>query len=359
MRKYTVFLVVLYLLFLLTSCAANEADNITISTLTVNKDQSTENGSEQFAESTLNSGEEKTANTSNVFPSQAETSTLPNVNFDTPVSAVTDSTTGSFSVPEIESSHQSYALYCVDDEQFIYKENSDVPVAPASLTKLLTASVALHYIKADEVFSVGSEQNLVKPESSLCLILEGHRLKLYDLISGMLMVSGNDAAYTVAVCTARIVSGDSAMNDNEAVDYFCGLMNDFAKKLGMHQSHFVTPDGWDNAEQYTTAYDLALLAKYALSVPEIREITSTYQKYVVFESGENITWTNSNRLLDPDSNFYHECAIGLKTGTTEYAGCCLIAAFVKDEKTFVSVVTGCNTDFDRYVITIDRFSFYT
>lgn len=208
MRKYTIFLVVLYLLFLLTSCDAHESDNIVVSTLTINKMQSTENGLEQFAGSSLNSGEEMTTNASNVFPSQAETSALPNVNFDTPVSAATVSTTGSFSVPEIEFSHQSYALYCVEDEQFIYRENSDVPVAPASLTKLLTASVALHYIKADEVFSVGSEQNLVKPESSLCLILEGHRLKLYDLISGMLMVSGNDAAYTVAVCTARMVSGD-------------------------------------------------------------------------------------------------------------------------------------------------------
>ncbi len=170
------------------------------------------------------------------------------------------------------------------------------------------------------------------------------------------MVSGNDAAYTVAVSVARAVSGDSAMSDTEAAAYFCGLMNDFAKELGMSNSHFTTPDGWDDPEQYTTAYDLALLARYALSVPEIREIVSTHQKYVVFESGENITWTNSNKLLDPESEFYRENAVGMKTGTTASAGNCLIAAFVKNEKTYISVVLGCDTDYDRYSASIDTLS---
>jgi len=250
--------------------------------------------------------------------------------------------------------HKAYALYCVEDKRFIAGEDIDVHVAPASLTKLLTASVALRYVKPDEVFTVGTERDLVNSGSSLCLIMKGHKLKLYDLITGMLMVSGNDAAYTIAVSAARAVSGDSAMSDTEALAYFCGLMNDFARELGMKNSHFTTPDGWDDPEQYTTAYDLALLAKYALSVPEIREIVSTRQKYVVFESGENITWINSNKLLNPRSEFYCENAVGMKTGTTESAGNCLIAAFSKNEKTYISVVTGCDTDYDRYSITKER-----
>lgn len=259
------------------------------------------------------------------------------------------------STPESEGfPRKTYALYCVDDNRFLVGESIDVPVAPASLTKLLTASVALRYVEPDEVFTVGTERDLVHSGSSLCLIQKGHRLKLYDLITGLLMVSGNDAAYTIAVSTARLVSGNSAMSDNDALDYFCGLMNDFAKELGMKKSNFATPDGWDDPEQYTTAYDLALLAGYALSVPEIREIVSMRQKYVVFESGENITWNNSNRLLNPDSEFYCENAIGMKTGTTDNAGNCLIAAFEKDEKTYISVVTGCDTNRDRYSITFER-----
>lgn len=219
---------------------------------------------------------------------------------------------------------------------------------------MLTASVALYHVNSDEVFTVGSEQDLVPSGSSLCLILKGHRLKLYDLITGMLMVSGNDAAYTGAACTAKTISGDSTMSDTQAINYFCGLMNDFAQKLGMSNSRFTTPDGCDEPEQYTTARDLTLLAEYSMSVPEIREIAATYQKYVVFESGENITWTNTNKLLDTESEFYCENAIGLKTGTTANAGCCLIAAFLSGGKEYLSVVTGCDTDCDRYGVTIGR-----
>ena len=251
------------------------------------------------------------------------------------------------------------AFYCVEDHEFLYSQKADERIAPASLTKLLTASVALYYISPDEVFTVGSEQELVPEKSSRCLILPGHRLKLYDLITGMLLASGNDAAYTVAVSTARALNPEISMTDSEAVDHFCGLMNDFAKNLGMKNSHFTTPDGSDSDDQYTTVTDLLLLSEYALSVPDIYEISSAYQKYVIFESGENITWTNSNKLLCPDSRFYSEYALGMKTGTTNRAGKCLIAVFVKNGKTYISIVVGCFTDSDRYRLTLRNFSTYT
>lgn len=253
---------------------------------------------------------------------------------------------------------KSSALYCVDDNKFIYKDRTDNFVSPASLTKLLTASVALHYLSPDTVVTVGSEQNLVKPYSSLCLIQPGHCLKLYDLLTGMLMASGNDAAYTVAVSTARTVYPDISMTDAEAVWYFSGLMNDFAKNIGMKNSNFVNPEGWDDDNQYTTVSDLLMLAEYAVSVPEIREITGTYQKYVVFDSGENVTWTNSNNMLNPDSPYYCPNAVGLKTGTTDNAGNCLIGAFNKNGKLYISVVIGCNTNADRYNLTLKMLSDY-
>ena len=247
-------------------------------------------------------------------------------------------------------------FYCVEDEKVLYSKNADEKIAPASLTKLLTAAVALYYIDPDEVFTVGSERKMVPSGSSLCLILSGHRLTLYDLVTGMLMASGNDAAYTVAVSAARRLACDDAMTDEVALEFFCGLMNDFAEELGMKNSHFTTPDGSDEKDQYTTVSDLLLLARYALSVAEIREIVSTYQKYVVFESGENITWTNSNKLLCPDSKFYSKYAIGMKTGTTTRSGNCLIAAFEKDGKTYISVAAGCLTDNERYRLTLRNFS---
>lgn len=249
-------------------------------------------------------------------------------------------------------------VYCVDDGETLYSENADTVIAPASLTKLLTACVALKYVNSAEVFTVGTEQKLVPENSSVSFILNGHRLKLYDLITAMLLVSGNDAAYTVAVSTARIVSENTSMTDEEAVSYFCGLMNSLALEIGMSGSNFTTPDGSDDNLQYTTAADLLKLAEYALGISEIKEIICLSEKYVVFESGEVITWKNTNKLLDKNNIFYRENAIGMKTGTTGKAGNCLISAFYENEKIYITVVTGCQTDFDRYNVTLGLLNEY-
>ena len=172
----------------------------------------------------------------------------------------------------------------------------------------------------------------------------------------MLMASGNDAAYTVAVTTARAVKTDTAMTDAQAVAYFSELMNSYASSIGMKDSHFTTPEGWDDASQYTTVSDLLILANHAFSIPEIKTITGTYQKKVYFVSGENITWTNTNALLDPNSAYYCADAVGIKTGTTASAGNCLIAAFERNGKTYLSAVIGCSTGNDRYELTLKMLS---
>ena len=248
------------------------------------------------------------------------------------------------------------ALYCIEDKNILYSQNFNDKIAPASLTKLLTASVALHYMDSNKVITVGSEQNLVKSGSSLCLVRPGHRMKLYDLLTGMLMNSGNDAAYAVAVSTARSVFPEKNLNDSQAVEHFSFLMNDYAESIGMKSSHFTTPEGWDDDAQYTTVRDLLLLSRHALSIPEIRSIIGTVQKRVVIESGENFNWSNTNRLLDPNSTFYNKNAIGMKTGTTNNAGCCLIGAFEVNDKTYISIVVGCNSNNDRYSIVSELIS---
>lgn len=244
------------------------------------------------------------------------------------------------------------ALACIDSRELLYSDNINERIAPASLTKLLTASAALKYLSPDTVITVGSEHNLVRSGSSLCLIQRGHRLKLYDLLTGMLMASGNDAAYTVAVAAARAAAPDVSMNDTQAVEYFARLMNEYAASIGMKNSSFVNPEGWDDDRQYTTVSDLLILAEHAFSIPEIRTITGTYQKRVVFASGENITWTNSNALLVPGGAYYCAEAAGMKTGTTANAGNCLIAVFAHSGRSYISVVTGCGTNADRYELTL-------
>ncbi len=274
-----------------------------------------------------------------------------------PDAAVTTTTIETKHITRInEPTCKAAAVYTVDNKQFNYKDNIDAKVAPASLTKLLTAAVALKNVKPETVFTVGEEQWLVQPNSSLSNIEVGNTLTLKTLITGMLMASGNDAAYAVAVNVAREMNPSKEMSSEEAVDYFCGLMNDMAAEIGMTNSKFVNPDGWDDEEQYTTVSDLVKLAEYVLGVPEIMEITATYQTTVQFESGENATWINSNLLLDEYSDYYCEEAIGMKTGTTPNAGNCLIAAFKKSGITYITVVSGCDYDTDRYELTLKFFN---
>ena len=247
--------------------------------------------------------------------------------------------------------YRSAVLYCVDDNRVLYNDGAEIKTAPASMTKLITASVMLEYMKPGDIVTVGTELSLVNPGSSICYIEEGNRLTVQDLLTGMLLNSGNDAAYTAAVTTARAANPDKKLTDEEAVQIFVTMMNELAAKLGMSNSYFMNPDGWDNSDQCVTGADMIKLCKHALSNSVIRRIVGTFRKNVVFESGEEITWTNTNSLLDPNSTYYLENAIGMKTGTTDNAGCCLAAAFKKDGKTYISVVTGCNTSDDRFEAT--------
>ncbi|MBE6963116.1 MAG: D-alanyl-D-alanine carboxypeptidase [Ruminococcaceae bacterium] len=230
----------------------------------------------------------------------------------------------------------------------IYSKNQNERMYPASLTKIVTACTALRYVSTDEVVRVGTELQFVREGSSVCWLQRGHRLTMYDLLTGMLLSSGNDAAYTVAVNTARTVTGNAEMSDQEAVEYFCGLMNDFVEDLGANNSHFVNPDGWDDDAQYTTVWDMAMIASYALKVPEIREITSLQSKEVHFVSGGSITWENTNSLMNPESKYYCPQVAGMKTGSTSLAGKCLISVVQLDGSEYISIVSGCEKEKDRY-----------
>ncbi len=244
------------------------------------------------------------------------------------------------------------ALYCVDEERFLYSDNIYERIAPASLTKILTAAAALEYLNTEEILTVGSEQYLVQPYSSLCGVQAGSTASLKDFVTGMLMASGNDAAYTIAVSAARKLNPDVCMTDTEAVEYFCGLMNNFARRIGMTRSNFVNPDGWDDANHYTTVSDLVILSEYAMKIPEIKEISGTYYACAEFISGEIYEWTNSNLLLNPYSCYYCKDVIGMKTGTTQNAGSCLICVCCKNNNMYISVVVGCDSDEARYELTL-------
>ena len=129
---------------------------------------------------------------------------------------------------------------------------------------------------------------------------------------------------------------------------FMDAVNEKARKLGAKNSNFVVPDGYDAEGQYTTAYDLAIIAKACLDNPDIAEIMANENSYERWAGGREVTYRNTNKLLDGGSEFYYPEAIGIKTGTSSLSGASLVSAAVINNKTYISVVMGASTEDSRF-----------
>lgn len=231
------------------------------------------------------------------------------------------------------------ALLDVSSSLVLYEKGGiDTKIYPASTTKLITALVALKYCDPDTVFTAGNELELVRPGSSIAYVGRGHRVKLDTLIAGMLMKSGNDAAYVVAAGVGAVIADDENITPKEAVSVFIREMNRFARENKMTGTHFTCPDGYHDEEHYTTMRDMFTVAKLAVQNEVIMKYTKTVEEKFFYESGENITWTNTNALIDPNSSLYYKYATGLKTGTTSAAGNCVLATAEKDGRVLVACI---------------------
>ncbi len=212
-------------------------------------------------------------------------------------------------------------------------ENASVQIAPASTTKILTAIVVIENCNLGDMITAGDELDGVI--GSKMGLVKGDTLSVKDLLYGMMLPSGNDAATVLA----KHAGGEGGM------EAFVQMMNDKAKALGMDNSHFMNPHGLDNEEHYVTAEDMAKVTLYALDNPTFAEIVST-KTYTVPEtekSSERIL-INSNKLLckaDKDNADYtYAYTTGVKTGATKTAGSCIIASAEKDGTSLIALVFG-------------------
>lgn len=216
----------------------------------------------------------------------------------------------------------------------LYEKNSNQQAYPASTTKILTAYIALTQIGDinTEIIPTKNAVMSVPVGSSLAYFSENEKLTLEQVLFGLLLPSGNDAANIIA----EYVSGS---NSN-----FAELMNVTAEKLGATNSHFVNPSGWHDNEHYTTAADLAKIAYNAMKIPKFKEIVSQ-TRYVMPETNASKvkrTFINTNKLLS-SGEYYYEAATGIKTGYTSQAGNCLVASASKDGVELISVAMGGHT----------------
>ncbi|HBL84012.1 MAG: hypothetical protein A2Y17_05760 [Clostridiales bacterium GWF2_38_85] len=254
---------------------------------------------------------------------------------------------------EAEISSEFAIVYDETNNKILFEKDSDIRCYPASLTKLITAIVAVENFGLDEVFTVGNELSLVQTGSSIAFLQSGQKLSLKMLLEALLIPSGNDAAYVIASGVIRKLENENDMYHRDAVAKFCEMMNKKAVEIGAVNTHFVNPDGWHDDNHYTTARDILLISKYAHSIPVIVEITSTVRIDETFLTGEVVTWVNSNKLLketaDTSKNYYNEYVKGLKTGFTDEAGNCLSAYGEYEDKKIYVVILNAPTDEARYM----------
>ena len=220
----------------------------------------------------------------------------------------------------------SYILYEPNTNKVLVSFNSDAPVEPASLTKLMTSYVVADYIKEDFIDITDTPKISVKAwktEGSRMFIREGTEVLVSDLIKGMIIQSGNDAS----VALAEHVAGNE--------ENFVYLMNEYASELGMNNTSFNNASGLPDPLNVTSAYDLALLTGEL-----IKNFPDHYRHYSQKSFEFNgIKQKNRNQLLWRDDIFD-----GVKTGYTESAGYCLVGSAVRDDMRLVAVVLGSESD---------------
>lgn len=217
----------------------------------------------------------------------------------------------------------------------LYEKNAYEHRAMASTTKIMTALLTIEAGDLDREFTV--DQLAIRVEGTSMGLREGDRVSRRDLLYGILLPSGNDAANAAAVS----VSG--------SIPAFVKLMNSKAQELGLSDTHFVTPSGLDADGHYTTAYDLARLTAYAMQDETFRSVVCCRSADVEFGNPPyKRTLYNSNKMLAR-----YEGAIGVKTGFTDNARRCLVSAAERDGVTLIAVTLNAGDDWNDHTKMLD------
>lgn len=210
----------------------------------------------------------------------------------------------------------------------LFSENASVKRPMASTTKILTAITIIENCNLDDYVTVTAES--VGVEGSSIYLKLGEKMKVIDLLYGLMLHSGNDAASALAI------------HSSKTIECFATLMNETAKKIGAVDSHFTNPHGLNDEEHYTTAKDLALITVYALKNETFAKIVRTKRITVENSEGEKRYFVNKNKML---SGF--DGADGVKTGFTKVAGRCLVSSATRENMQLICVVLGCPPMFEE------------
>ena len=237
------------------------------------------------------------------------------------ITTSTNSENNKNNIPEINS--RACVVIDRNSNTIIYGKNENSQKKMASTTKIMTATIIIENCNLDQIVEV-SKKSAGTGGSRLGL-KTGDKITVRDLLYGLMLCSGNDAAVALAEHAGGSVEG------------FAELMNTKSESLGLSNTHFVTPHGLDSNEHYTTAYELALLTNYALNNKTFANIVGT-KNYTVTINGYPKNLNNTNELLGNFDGIY-----GVKTGFTNGANRCLVTACKRNDMDIICVVLGADT----------------
>ncbi len=246
-------------------------------------------------------------------------------------------------VDNMEVEARSVLLVDPETDFILYEQNAYTKAYPASITKVMTAVLVLEAIERGElaldqvITAERSAWTDLDWTSSNQNIQAGEEMTVKDLLYCLMVASANEASNILAVA----VSG--------SIDAFLDDMNARAVQLGCTGTHFMNPHGMPHEEHYTTAYDLYLIAQHALTFPLFREMASCDEYYVEATNlSDQRHFYNTNGLLSNKkySGYYYEYCTGIKTGTTDAAGHCLLSSAEKNGQTLICVMLGCENPKD-------------
>ena len=236
---------------------------------------------------------------------------------------------------ELNISAKSAVVVCGDTGEVLYSKSAYQKMSMASTTKIMTALILAEQPDLSQSLVV-TEQMLAVEGSSMGL-LKGDTVSYRDLLYGMLLASGNDAANTTAYALGGSLKG------------FAIMMNKKAEEIGMKNTSFVTPSGLDDENHYTTAYDLALLTSVALKNTAFRTACSSKQAVLYYGNPPyRRTLSNHNKLLGN-----YDGIIGVKTGFTKKSGRCLVTAAERDGKYVIAVTLNAPDDWNDHKKLLD------
>lgn len=238
---------------------------------------------------------------------------------------------------DIETKSKAVYMLNLDTDTVVYEKNSTEKMYPASTTKIMTYIVTVENVsdlKGTKVIiddKILSELDGTGSSVSGLEYFVGESVTVYDLLNCLMIKSGNDAAMLLANYV-----GDGS------IQAFVDMMNAKAEELGCRNTHFMNPHGLHDAQHYTTAEDLAIITRYAQTLPEFNEISNSVSAYISVDKEQEYPLITTNYMIDETrgGDYYYQYAKGVKTGTTDEAGYCLVSTAAYGGYTYMCITLG-------------------